>query len=156
MNDGDEKEKQKSFDEYFMRIAVEVSSRSKDPNTKVGSIIVDEEKRIVGAGYNGMVRGSNEDFFTWNSEGEWTQTKYPYVIHAELNSILNSNVADLKQCKIYCTLFPCNACALAIAQKGIKTVIYLSDKYANKDFTIAAKLIFLASGVTTYKIRENN
>ena len=135
-----------SWDEYFMGIAILSGKRSKDPNTQVGACIVDENKKIVGIGYNGFPQGCSDDEFPWTREGSFTETKYPYVCHGELNAILNST-KNLKNCTMYVALFPCNECAKAIIQSGIKKLIYLSDKYKDEPFTIAAKKMFDAAGV---------
>jgi dCMP deaminase len=137
-----------SWDEYFMGVAVLSSLRSKDPNTQVGACIVNKDKKIVGVGYNGFPIGCDDDSLPWDREGEWLDTKYPYVCHAELNAILNSNGGNLKDCTIYVALFPCNECAKAIIQSGIKKVVYLSDKYKESDNTIASKKMFDEAGVT--------
>jgi len=141
-----------SWDEYFMGIAIFTSLRSKDPNSKVGAVIVNEQHHIVGTGYNGFVAGADETIFNWEREGEWLKTKYPFVVHAEDNAILNSTVSDLRKCRIYSTLYPCNECAKKIAQKGISEVIFISDKYRMEDFHRASQMIFKASGVKTRKI----
>ncbi len=141
-----------SWDEYFMGIAVFTSLRSKDPSSKVGAVIVNEKNRIVGTGYNGFVAGIDESAFSWEREGEWLHTKYPYVVHAEANAILNSTTSDLTHCRIYATLFPCNECAKHIAQKGIKEVIYISDKHRNEDFHIASLKIFEAAGIRSRRL----
>lgn len=137
-----------SWDEYFMGIAIFTSLRSKDPSSKVGAVIVNEKNHIVGTGYNGFVAGINEDKFSWAREGNWLNTKYPYVVHAEANAILNSTTSNLSNCKIYTTLFPCNECAKHICQKGITEVVYLSDKHRKEDFHLASLRIFEAAGAT--------
>ena len=141
-----------SWDEYFMGIAVFTSLRSKDPSSKVGAVIVNEKNHIVGTGYNGFVAGIDESSFSWGREGEWIATKYPYVVHAEANAILNSTINDLINCRIYTTLFPCNECAKHIAQKEIREVIYLYDKYKDQDFHKASLLIFRNAGVQLRKL----
>lgn len=130
-----------SWDEYFMGVALLSGKRSKDPATQVGACIVTEDNKIVGVGYNGFPYGCSDDEFPWNKTNEWKDSKYPYVCHAELNAILNST-KDLKGCRIYVSLFPCNECAKAIIQSGIKEVIYISDKDNGKDFNIASKKMF--------------
>jgi dCMP deaminase len=145
-----------SWDEYFMGLAMLSSMRSKDPSTQVGACIVNKEKKIVGIGYNGFPIGCEDDEFPWEREGEWGETKYPYVCHAELNAILNSNSSDLKGSSIYVGLFPCNECAKAIIQSGIKEVVYLSDKYEKASSTIASKKMMVASGVAIRKIEVNH
>ena len=127
-----------SWQEYFMGLAHLSALRSKDPNTQVGACIVDSEKKVVSIGYNGMPTGCDDAKMPWGREGDYLNTKYAYVVHAELNAILNSD-RSLKDCTIYVSLFPCNECAKAIIQSGIKTVIYESDKYADVDNFIASK-----------------
>ena len=142
-----------SWDEYFMGIAVLSSKRSKDPNTRVGACIVNDKNHIMSVGYNGFPRGCSDDEFPWEREGESYDTKYPYVCHAELNAILNNGGSDLEHCKIYVALFPCNECAKAIIQCGIREVIYLSDKYADSSSVRASKRMFDAAGVKYRQIR---
>ena len=129
------------WDTYFMLIAKISAMRSKDPNTQVGACIVDDNQKIISCGYNGAPRGFSDDLFPWDRDGDFEKTKYPYVCHAELNAILNSN-ADLRGCTIYVDLFPCNECAKAIIQCGIKKVIYLSDKYNGTKENLVAKKLF--------------
>ena len=137
-----------SWDEYFMGIAMLAAKRSKDPSTQVGACIVSEGNIIISTGYNGMPKGCSDDEFPWERSGEEEiETKYPYVVHAELNAILNSNGRDLRGSRIYVALFPCNECAKAIIQSGIKEVIYLSDKYTGTMGNLASKRMLLAAGV---------
>ena len=140
-----------SWDEYFMGLAHLSAKRSKDPNTQVGAVIVSDEHRVVSIGYNGFPNGCSDDEFPWNREGDFGCTKYPYVVHAELNAILNSK-HDLRGCSIYVSLFPCNECAKAIIQSGIRRIVYESDKYANTDSTIASKRMLQAAGVELYQL----
>lgn len=136
-----------SWDEYFMGIALLSAQRSKDGGTQVGACIVSEENKILSVGYNGMPIGCDDDCMPWEREGEPLNTKYPYVCHAELNAVLNSPCPSLKGARLYCTLFPCNECAKVIIQSGIREVIYLSDKYADTDATIASKRLFDMVGI---------
>lgn len=140
-----------NWDEYFMSIAVLSAMRSKDPSTQVGACIVDNNNKILSTGYNGFPYGCSDDEFPWEREGNYGETKYPYVVHAELNAILNANGKDLTESKIYVALFPCNECAKAIVQAGIKEVIYLSDKYATTDSTLASKKMLNSAGI---KLRQ--
>ena len=137
------------WDEYFMGLAVMASLRSKDPNTQVGCCLVDSDNRILSLGYNGFPIGCSDDEFPWAREGKPLDTKYLYVCHAELNSILNfpGEKSSLKGAKIYVSLFPCNECAKAIIQSGIKEIVYESDKYAETDGTIASKKMFDTCGI---------
>lgn len=138
-----------SWDEYFMGIAVLSSMRSKDPNTQVGACIVSKNNRILSIGYNGTPNGFEDKYFPWDRQGEYLETKYPFVCHAEMNAISNfkGNKKDLEDAKLYVTLFPCNDCAKLVVQNGIKEVIYLSDKYKETDGTKASKIMFNACGV---------
>ena len=134
-----------NWDEYFMGVAMLAARRSKDPSTQVGACIVSEENIIISTGYNGMPKGCSDDEFPWEREGE--ENKYPYVVHAELNAILNANGRDLRGSRLYVALFPCNECAKAIIQSGVKEVVYLSDKYADTPVTRASKRMLDAAGI---------
>ncbi len=141
-----------SWDEYFMGVALLSAQRSKDPNTQVGACIVNSDKKIVGVGYNGFPSGCDDDELPWDREGAYLDTKYPYVCHAELNAILNSISRDLKGGTIYVALFPCNECAKAIIQSGIREIVYLSDKYDGTDSVVASKRMLKQAGVTLRKL----
>jgi dCMP deaminase len=141
-----------SWDEYFMGVALLSAQRSKDPNTQVGACIVNDKNKIVGAGYNGLPIGCHDDEFSWSKEGDFMDTKYPFVCHAELNAILNNIGMDLKGCTIYTALFPCNECTKAIIQSGISTVVYLSDKYEQSDAARASKLMLDKAGIAYRKV----
>jgi dCMP deaminase len=136
-----------------MGVAILSSMRSKDPNTKVGACIVNNKKRIVGIGYNGLPVGCSDDEFPWERKGEFLETKYPFVVHAEPNAILNSTTS-LENSSIYVTLFPCHECAKLIIQSGIKEIVYVSDKHATDDSTIASKRLFEAAGVKLRQFKE--
>ena len=136
-----------TWDEYFMGVAKLSAMRSKDPSTQVGACIVSQDNKILSMGYNGFPKGCSDDEFPWEKEGEMLNTKYPFVVHAELNAILNAKGKDLSGCKIYVALFPCNECAKAIIQSGISEVVYLSDKYSNTDSVKASKMMFKCAGV---------
>lgn len=141
-----------SWDEYFMGVALLSAKRSKDPSTQVGACIVNSKNKIVGAGYNGLPAGCNDDDFPWEKQGDFLDTKYPYVCHAELNAILNNIGMDLHGCRIYTALFPCNECAKAIIQAGITEVIFLSDKYGTTDSSLASKRMLQTAGITYRKV----
>lgn len=134
-----------SWDEYFMGVALLAAQRSKDPSTQVGACIVSQDNIILSTGYNGLPNGCPDDEFPWEREGE--ASKYPFVVHAELNAILNSGGRLLRGAKLYVALFPCNECAKAIIQSGIREVIYLSDKYADTDSVRASKRMLDSAGV---------
>ena len=142
-----------TWDEYFMGLAHLSALRSKDPNTQVGAAIVDENHRVVSVGYNGMPKGCSDDVFPWSREGALLQTKYAFVVHAELNAILNSKY-PVSGCTLYVCLFPCNECAKAIIQAGIRRIVYESDKYQNTDNTIASRRMLKAAGIELVQLEN--
>lgn len=142
-----------SWNEYFMGVALLAAQRSKDPSTQVGACIVDGEKRIISTGYNGFPHGCSDDEFPWNRDEKLGETKYQFVVHAELNAILNAGGKNLRDSTVYVALFPCNECAKAIIQAGIKEVIYLSDKYHNTPSTIASRRMLDAAGVKLTQLK---
>ena len=145
-----------SWDEYFMSVAKLAGMRSKDPNTQVGACIVSQDNKILSMGYNGFPRGCSDDDFPWAREGDTLDTKYVYTVHSELNAILNFRGGSLEGAKLYVSLFPCNECAKAIIQAGIKTVVYSCDKYADTDSTRASKRMLDAAGVRYYQYTQTN
>lgn len=144
-----------SWDEYFMSVAVLSSMRSKDPNTQVGACIVNQEKKIVGTGYNGFPIGCSDDTFPWARVGVPLETKYPYVCHAELNAILNSISRDLRGCTLYVVMYPCNECAKAIIQSGIREVIYRENKYPDSDNVQASSRMLKEAGIVVRQFLKN-
>ena len=145
-----------TWDEYFMGVAKMSAMRSKDPNTQVGACIVGNDNKILSMGYNGFPNGCSDDDFPWNRDAEDPlRSKYIYAAHSELSAILNYRGGSLEGAKIYVTLFPCNECAKAIIQAGIRTVIYDSDKYADQPSTIASRRMFNAAGVRYYRYTES-
>ncbi len=139
-----------SWDEYFMGVAMLAAKRSKDPNTQVGACIVSPDNIILSTGYNGFPKGCSDDEYPWAREG--AETKYPYVVHAELNAILNSGGRSLLGATIYVALFPCNECAKAIIQSGLREVVYLSDKYEDSAATLASKRMLTSAGVALRRL----
>ena len=115
-----------SWDSYFMGIAKLVRERSEDPCCKVGACIVKNNK-IISTGYNGMPSRSEHGIYPWTKgDPDPTKNKYFYVVHAELNAILNSE-RSLEGATLYVTKFPCNECAKAIIDSGIYKVIFIDD-----------------------------
>ncbi|MGN0483191.1 MAG: deoxycytidylate deaminase [Lachnospiraceae bacterium] len=144
----DKREDYITWDEYFMGVASLSAMRSKDPNSQVGACIVSQDNKILSMGYNGFPIGCSDDEFPWAREGESPlDTKYLYVTHSELNAILNYRGGSLEGAKLYVTLFPCNECAKAIIQSGIRTIVYDSDKYKDTPGVIASKRMLQAAGV---------
>jgi len=143
-----------SWDDYFMSVAFLSAKRSKDPSTQVGACIVNIDKCIIGIGYNGFPRGCSDEYLPWSRSAECSlHTKYPYVVHAEVNAILNKCSADVKGATLYVALFPCNDCAKVIIQAGIKEVVFLSDKYHDTDHCRASRIMFKMAGV---KLRQHS
>ena len=141
-----------TWDEYFMAVAKLAGMRSKDPNSQVGACIVSADNKILSMGYNGFPMGCSDDEFPWGRNDEDPlKTKYVYVTHSELNAILNYRGGSLEGSKIYVTLFPCNECAKAIIQAGIKTIIYKEDKYPDSPSVRASKRMLNAAGVRYYQ-----
>ena len=141
-----------TWDDYFMGVALLAAERSKDPNTQVGACIVDKENRILSTGYNGFPHGCSDDAFPWGRDGAEGETKYPFVVHAELNAILNASGKSLNDSKLYVALFPCNECAKAIIQSGVKEVVYLSDKYRDTPSVKASRRMLEAAGIKLARI----
>ena len=145
------------WDQYFMGVAELSARRSKDPNTQVGCCIASPDNKIYSLGYNGLPRGLSDDEFPWGSKSKNPEeTKYPYVCHSELNAILNFTGHSLKGCRLYVTLFPCNECAKAIIQTGIKEVIYRDNLYPNEVATKVSIRMFKAAGVKVTKYKNKN
>lgn len=144
-----------SWDEYFMGIAYLSGMRSKDPNTQVGACIVSQDNKILSMGYNGFPAGCSDDEFPWEREGDPINNKYFYTTHSELNAILNYRGGSLEGSKVYVSLFPCNECAKALIQAGIKEVIYDSDKYKNMPSSIASRRMLDAAGVIYRKYESS-
>lgn len=136
-----------TWDEYFMGVAMLSAMRSKDPNTQVGACIVSEDNKILSMGYNGFPKGCSDDEFPWDREGDSLDNKYLYTTHSELNAILNYRGGSLEGAKLYVSLFPCNECAKAIIQSGIKTIIYADDKYGDTSAVRASKRMLRSAGV---------
>ena len=152
---GDKRKDYISWDEYFMGVALLSGMRSKDPGTQVGACIVSQDNKILSMGYNGLPKGCDDDDFPWARTAETAnETKYPFVTHAELNAILNYRGGSLEGAKIYVALFPCNECAKAIIQAGLKTVVYACDKYADTAAVLASKRMFRAAGVELVSYRH--
>jgi dCMP deaminase len=146
-----------SWDEYFMGVALLSGMRSKDPNTQVGCCIVSQDNKILSMGYNGLPMGCSDDNFPWAREGEDPlEMKYVYTVHSELNAILNYRGGSLEGAKLYVSLFPCNECAKAIIQSGIKEVIYGSNKYEDTPSVKASMRMFDAAGVNYHEYHKTN
>nr|ABK93812.1 unknown [Populus trichocarpa] len=139
-----------SWDDYFMAIAFLSAERSKDPNRQVGACLVSQNGIILGIGYNGFPRGCSDDKLPWakkSKSGDPLETKYPYVCHAEVNAILNTNHASAAGQKLYVTMFPCNECAKIIIQSGVSEVIYFVEKNLNNSdiaYIASHKLLSMA------------
>ena len=140
-----------TWDEFFMGVAKLAALRSRDPNTKVGACIVKDNK-IVSTGYNGMPRTCDDCDLPWNRDNKNNlENKYLYVVHAELNAMINAPTNDLKNCILYVTMFPCCECAKALLQLGIKEIHYIEDKHPEDDVYIASRKMLELSNVKLIK-----
>ncbi|MBQ3293427.1 hypothetical protein IJG93_04000 [Candidatus Saccharibacteria bacterium] len=110
---------QKQWDEYFMKIAETVALKSKDPSSQMGCVIVDQKKRVVSVGYNGMVQGSDESKMTLSER----PMKYYFAIHSEMNALIFAR-HDLTDCTIYNRVATCENCLKYCLQAGIKRFVY--------------------------------
>lgn len=139
-----------------MSIALLSAKRSKDPSTQVGACIVNVENKIVAIGYNGMPTGCSDNELPWNKTAENPlDTKYPYVCHAEMNAIMNKNSADVKNCTMFVTLFPCNECAKLIIQAGVKKVVFLKDSNVKYQTSFeATKRMFNLAGISHEQLKS--
>ena len=144
------------WDAYFMGVAELSAKRSKDPNTQVGACIVSKDKKILSVGYNGAPNGYNDEILPWDREGSFIDTKYAYVCHAELNAILNNKVSNLEGSTLYVDLFPCNECAKAIIQCGIKEIVYKSDKYKGSDNNLVSRKLLDECNIKYRKYEKEN
>lgn len=114
-----------SWDEYFLDLAAMAATRSKDESTKVGAVIVDDNRNVRATGYNGFPRGVRDDLPERNER----PAKYRYTEHAERNAIYSAarSGTSVAGCTVYCTHFPCTDCARGIIQAGIKRVVVPAD-----------------------------
>ena len=143
-----------SWDEFFMRVAIAASLRSKDPNTQVGACIADTNHRILSVGYNGTPSGINDDEFPWETTDDPLLDKHNYVIHAEANAILNyrGSLKDRDHATVYGTLFPCHEWTKTHVQADIGEVVYLDDRYADTEYNRVSKNILDRCGVSYRRV----
>lgn len=147
-----------SWDEYFMGLAKITAMRSKDPSRQVGCCIVNTEtKQIVSLGYNGFPRGCSDDEFPWGKESPLgvLETKHPFVVHAELNAILNAN-QPVRGCTMYVTSSPCNECGKAIIQSGINRIVFCDDYKPGSETSIAFLMMANAAGIEVERYQRGN
>lgn len=144
-----------SWDEFFLRVALAASMRSKDPNTQVGACIADTNHRILSVGYNGTPSGLDDDEFPWGSHEDPLHDKHNYVIHAEANAILNyrGSLKDMAGATCYVTLFPCHECAKTLVQAGIGEVVYFDDKYDGTIDDLISKSILDRCGIKYRQVK---
>jgi dCMP deaminase len=136
--------------ETFIQMCRVIAHRSKDPSTQTGACIVSGKNIIISFGYNGFPRGCDDDDLPWARKGDFADTKYPYVVHAEENAALNAS-QNTEGAKMYCNLFPCNECAKVIIQKGLKEIIFEDDKYHDTKEATASRRMFDLAGVKCRK-----
>lgn len=144
------------WNSYFMNIAKETSKLSKDPSTKVGAVLV-KDKKIKTIGYNGAPKTFPDDLVPkTNDDPDLINQKNAYMVHAELNAILNydGKLSDLKDSTLYVTISPCHNCALLLAQLGIKHIVYL-EKYHRNNMTEVSDKIFDICNIECTKYEES-
>lgn len=140
-----------SWDNCFMGIALLLRLRSRDTNTKVGACLVNDRNEIISIGYNDFPLPETGIEFSWKRDGQYLQTKYPYVCHAELNTLISAK-GDTRNSKMYITSFPCSECAKAIIQAGVQRVIYSGDDCSNSNSSVAALELFKKYDIVINKI----
>jgi dCMP deaminase len=143
-----------NWDQYFMGLAKLSALRSKDPTTCVGAVIVSRDNKILAIGYNGFPQGCDDDSLPWSREGNYEDTKYAYVVHAEANAILNAH-SSLKDAILYVTLFPCNECMKLIIQAGITELVYESNRDHGKPFNLASNRMMKQVGIKARQMQFN-
>lgn len=111
--------KQQDWDEYFMKIAETVATKSKDPSSKMGCVIVDTNRRVVSLGYNGMLQGADESKMTLSER----PMKYYFAVHSEMNALIFAH-QDLTGCTLYNRVATCENCLKHCLQAGIKRFVY--------------------------------
>ncbi len=140
-----------SWDEYFMGVCKLSGMRSKDPTSQIVACIVSQYNKILSMGYNGFPEGCSDDEFPWTKNGDELESKFLYVTHSELNAILNYRGGSLEGSKLYVSRFPCNECAKAIIQSGIKTIVFEYEKHSDRADVVASKRMLNAAGVNYYQ-----
>lgn len=133
-----------------MRIAVEVSSWSKDPDTKVGSVIVSNDGRKISWGYNGFPRGISDDARLNDRE-----LKRKLIVHAELNALSNADFS-LAGASLYTTMYPCHVCAGPIIQSGIALVVAPESLEHWKESQDLADAMFWEAEINVRKLEMEN
>lgn len=145
-----------SFDEYFMRIAFDVSLRSDDPDIKHGSVIVNNSNHIIGTGYNNTIRGANPNLIPYNNR----DLKRLWQIHSEENAILNCTVnpQNIGGAKIYVTGLPCVNCLQRIINFGITEIVHAkrAGTITENDYSKEMRSLIIAMMGDKLKIKEIN
>ncbi|XP_054721808.1 deoxycytidylate deaminase-like [Uloborus diversus] len=137
------------WNDYFMSLSYLIAAGSRHPVTKVGACIINEDNKVISVGYNGMPNGIDEAMLSWEETESSSATKNPYVVHAEMNAIMNGKHIDFMNCKMFVTEFPCSECAKLIIQAGIKEVFYAEKrKSLTKEIMIPTMKMFDLAGVS--------
>ena len=131
------------WDKRFLALALHISGWSKDPSTKVGCVVVGEDREIRSTGFNGFPRGIDDSFERLNDRNQ----KYPMICHAEENAIMHAARIglSLKGAIAYVTWPPCSRCARSLIQAGVKEVVYpekveIPERWVD-DFDIATGMM---------------
>ena len=142
-----------------MSLAKQAALQSKDPSTKVGSCIV-KDGRVLSLGWNGPPRSMDDSIVPFECRDmskPLKEQKYPYMIHSEMNSILNygGSISDLKGATLYVTVSPCHDCAKMLCQLGIGEVVYL-EEYRRIDMWGMAKYLFECCGIKYRRLLDED
>lgn len=141
--------------EYRAKDALKIlEKRSEDPHTQVACIITDSKGYLVSTGVNSMPYRSNG--LPWKREGNYLETKYPYVVHAEMNAIINSSENYCFPEKAFITLFPCVDCLKLLLQAGVTEIIYTKKSYPDKDFIKAAEILVENTGIICREVTDDD
>ncbi|VDL74196.1 unnamed protein product [Nippostrongylus brasiliensis] len=144
------------WEDYFMAIAKLAAMRSKDPSTQVGCAIVNRENKVIGTGYNGFPVGIDDDLLPWTKgSANPGENKHAYVVHAEVNAIINKSMNCIEGCTMYTTMLPCNECAKIIIQTRIAEVVFLKDRPIGNWQYDATRRMFDLAGVKYTKFQPS-
>lgn len=142
----------------FMGVAMLAAARSKDARKRNGACIASADNKILGVGYNGLPRGcdDNDPSYWADIDDDPLQSRHSYIVHAEVNAILNCVVLPLTGSTIYTTQFPCPRCVQSIIQVGIKRVVFLEKKIHQVALNSASQKMLDDAGIAILSLEELN
>lgn len=140
----------------FMGVALLASARSKDSRKRNGACIASADYKIVGVGYNGLPRGCDDNDPTYwsDDDNDPLHSRHSYIVHAEVNAILNCVVLPLTGSTIYTTQYPCPRCVQSIIQVGIQRVVYLEKKSHQVALNEASAKMLRDAGIDVQALQE--